>query len=338
MDTMTQFSSSYWFFRRLIPCMLLVLLGAVIAGLVRGYVLFVPGIMGMVVGGVVGWVSGRLGRGDPEHMWSFANRGWLSIGAGLFYAVCAALVVSVVNIGSMSLPLDWLAEVMAGYEGEVFVGFSTNSYQSTGGDISGGWWIFFAIVDWLLFAFLFLVATMVGWGGNETSQDSLEQKPSPIRPERLRMPLPMVSFVFFALMSLAAVIGLAMWPYSGVAPFGAASDSNLVSELHGDWIFGPEAEFLGSSETERRFTLMPGLGSELAGFSEIPTQFMLSLELRRGGVFEGRLSLGVGGILPIRMQASEDRTELIFVVVSPPIGIVSEERLTACRVSDQPSS
>ena len=336
MQTMT---TSRWLFRRLLPCVLMVAAGAAIAGLFRAYLLFLPGIMGMIAGGVLGWASGRIGRGDPEDVWAFGHRVWLALGAGILYSVGAAAVISVIHVGALGLPLDWLSEVVAGHEGELFAGTSTNSFQSVEGTITGVWWLIFVFVDGLLFSFLFLVTAVIGWRPDDAAEKQDEDPPPappPLAPPGFGPPLSVVSFGLLLIASLGIITGLAALPYLTGPSEGELAESNLMSELQGDWVFGEEATFLGHTVEERSFTFSRGLGTELAGFSKISPHFMLSLEMRRDGVFEGRLHVRMRDTLSVRMQPSEDRNSLVlFVDTYSPAGWI-EKRLTAHRVDGEP--
>lgn len=332
-------TASRWLILRLLPCVLLVAAGTAIAGLFRTYMLFLPGIMGMIAGGVLGWATGRIGRGDPEDVWAFGHRVWLALGAGILFSVGAAAVISVLHVGALGLPLDWLSEVVAGHEGELFAGTSTNSFQSVEGTITGAWWLVFVFVDGLLFSFLFLVTTVIGWRPDddvgEQEEDPL-RAPPPLAPPGIGPPLSLMSFGLFLFVSLAVIGGLAAWPYLTGPSEAELAESTLMSELQGDWVFGEEATFLGHTVEERSFTFSRGLGTELAGFSKISPHFMLSLEMRRDGLFEGRLHVRMRDTLSVRMQPSEDRNSLVlFVDTYSPAGWI-EKRLTAHRVDGEP--
>ncbi|MCD4751407.1 MAG: hypothetical protein K8R59_18725 [Thermoanaerobaculales bacterium] len=341
-----RFTFSRYLLRRLLPCVLIVLAGAVVMGFARVFVLFIPGIMGMIAGGVLGWATGRVGRGDPEEVWTFGHRMGLALGAGLLYGVGTAVVVSVVNTGTMGLPLDWLADVVAGTEGEYFVGASKNSFQSVEGELSGAWWLIFSIVDGLLFSFLFLVTTGIGWSPDDGSEDdSVEEDiggfesvppPLPLAPGRAAPHFGLISFGFFVVVSLGALVGPAVWPFLGLSPGAEISGERLISELQGDWIFGEEATFLGRTEAERSFTLQRGLRTELVGFSAVSANFMLTVEPRRDGVFEGRLNLRGRDLLYLRMRPSDDRSELAFSVDWYTMRGRTEKLLTARRVEVEP--
>jgi len=331
----------HWLLRRLLPYVLIVVAATVIAGFARGLILFIPGIMGMAFGGLLGWTAGRIGRSDPETVWTFPLRVGLTLGAALFFGIGTAAVVSFINTPNMGLPLDWLAGVVGGTEGEVFFGTSRNSFQNVEGVLTGVWWFVFSILDMLLFSFLFLVTLGVGLSPDDGTEDGPFEEdgeplelppPLPMEPGRTVQPLGLITFALFAILGFGALVGLAVWPSLGVPADAEDSGARLLSELQGDWAFGEEAAFLGKTEAERTFTLQRGLGAELAGFSAVPTHFMLSMEMRRDGVFEGRINLGGRGLFSLRMRPSDDRNELDFSVDLWSATGRAERSLTARRV------
>jgi len=331
----------HWLLRRLLPFVLIIVVATVIAGFARGLILFIPGIMGMAFGGLLGWTAGRIGRSDPETVWTFPLRVGLTLGAALFFGIGTAAVVSFINTPNMGLPLDWLAGVVGGTEGEVFFGTSRNSFQNVEGVLTGVWWFVFSILDMLLFSFLFLVTLGVGLSPDDDNEDGSfdddggipgSPPPLPLEPGHSAPPLGFITFALFAILTLGALVSLAMWPVLGATANTGASEAHLLSELQGDWTFGEEAAFLGKTEEERTFTLQRGLGAELAGFSAVPTHFMLSMEMRRDGVFEGRINLGGRGLFSLRMRPSQDRNELSFSVDLWSATGRAERSLTARRI------
>lgn len=74
------------------PFLGLGLLLTIIAAGFRGMTIFFPGLTGMLVGGVLGWICGRIGRDDPEKVWSFGNRVGLTLGATMLYSLDATQI------------------------------------------------------------------------------------------------------------------------------------------------------------------------------------------------------------------------------------------------------
>ena len=94
--------------------------------------------------------------------------------------------------------------------------------QSVEGELSGAWWLIFSIVDALLFSFLFLVTTGIGWSPDDGSEDDSGEQdsaapesappPLPVEPGRITLPFGLISFGLFAAVSLGTIVGLAVWP------------------------------------------------------------------------------------------------------------------------------
>ena len=62
---------------------------------------------------------------------------------------------------------------------------------------------------------------------------------------------------------------------------------------------------------------------------------MVSMKVRRDGVFEGHINVRGRSLLPARMRPSEDRTELVFVVDWYSRHGRTEKVLTARRVGTE---
>jgi len=321
-------SNGWWMTRRVLPFVLILVSAAVMGGLLRGAVLFVPGIAGMAVGGLTGYLCGRLGRDDSEACWGFSERGWMTLGAGVLYGVVTVATVSVLNVGAMGIPLEWLGDVVEGFRGELFAGWSKNSYQSVGGSLEGAWWIIFNLVDAALFMFLFLVTTGIGAApegsdeGDESADDAqgAEREDQPAAPAPIDA-RPLRSGLLTATSCLAvAVLSIVVLWYWPLLAFGAAGGRDAQPPLagfQGEWVFGEGASFLGSTEPELHFTVSTGRMGELRCFSAVEAQYLISMDRQPDGSFHGLLFLRENNMLGIRMRASEEGDELVFVVKWP---------------------
>jgi len=149
---------SRWLVRRILPVLVLVTVGGIVAGVFRAAETFLPGIIGMAAGFVLGWLAGRPARNDPDEANGFGARVGRALGAGVLFETVAPLTVSALFARPGEGPLSWLRGVLGGYRGELFYGASGASLQSVSGRLLGGSWLFFVAVDLLLFAFLFLVS------------------------------------------------------------------------------------------------------------------------------------------------------------------------------------
>ena len=294
----------------------------------------------MAAGGLTGYLCGRTGRGDPDEIWPPGQRLWLALGAAVLYGVGTAATVSVLRVGLMGAPLDWLVDVIGGTDGEFFFGTSRNSYQSVSGTISGAWWVVFNLLDAGLFLPLFFVSSVAGFdsesgarntvvdGGRDAKGDSGPVSPgSPARGGAIGCGV-------FVITAAAVLVGLRFGP--GLAP--AVSDAPSAEEamwgLQGEWEFSEEASFLGATPAERTFTMTRVFDNELAGVPADPTRFMLTLERRRDGVFEGRLLVNGGDVLPVRMQPGPGGQRLDFIIEWWGPGGRSERRASARRLPD----
>ncbi len=161
--------------RRLLPFTLLVGAGGAVSGLIRGIGLFLPGLAGLAGGALLGWLAGRIARGDPEENDSFGLRVGLALGTAALWATAGAVTVSLMKAGPGDGPLGWLSGVLSGHGGELFYGFSRNSFQSVSGLLAGAWWIGFAALDSLLFAALFLVSYGAGVSPDENELEGEEE-------------------------------------------------------------------------------------------------------------------------------------------------------------------
>jgi hypothetical protein len=305
---------------RLLLAILVLTIGTACAGLVRGYVLFVPGILGMAFGGFLGYATGLLARGDSASPRAFGPRLWLVAGAGLLYCVGTAAVVALVNVGTTGFPLEWLEDVLKGFEGEFFAGQSRNSFQAVSGVLEGGWWVVFHLLDAGLFAFLFLVTNAVGLG--DVAEEDLPDAPS-------RSGVP--GFVACVAVSAGVVAFLNSWPMI-LYPSPERSPEEAIDALRGDWAFGDGADFLGADEEERSFSAFRGLGTELAGVSKQPQRFIVSMEPVWDGSFEGRILLPGGRALSARMELSDADDEMRFVIEWPTRAGTEERRVVARRL------
>ena len=340
---MDEMSNGQFVLRRLLPFVVGTLVLSVMFGLGRATVLFVPGIFGMMAGGVLGYATGRVGRGDPLRLWLFPTRAGVTLGATLLYTVVSVAVVAIINSMPLGLPIEWIGDVLAGRDSELFVGYSVNSYQSTGGPLTGAWWVVFMAVDALLFAFLFLIMTGVGYSPDDGEEEFDEEEyadheapvenlaPPPLPFDSKPPRLGTLSFAAFALCATAVVVVVAAWPQVAVLAGAEPTPRVTAGQLQGEWIFGPEAVFLGRSDEARSFTGSMGLGREFAGFSKVESQFMISMEPRRDGVYEGRIYVRQRDILTARMRPSADLSELVFLVDWPTRNGMEQVEIRASR-------
>jgi len=343
-------TTTRWLIRRLVPYVLLVIAGGIVAGFVRKAGVFLPGISGMAAGGVLGWLTGRLARKDPEETKGFGLRGGLTLGAGVLHETVAAVTVSVLSAKPGDGPLRWLGSVLSGYGGEPFYGISRYSLQSVSGRLQGGSWLFFVLVDFLLFAFLFLVSNGAGSSPDEederegtVSQDAgeaPEPPPLPETPATASGPRGILVFGIFAAVTVASlIVPQRMWSARTGPDIGPRSHA-VAARLAGPWVFGPEASFLGSREADRTFTISYGPGGRLAGLASGSGKFLFTLEPRLDGSYHGSLVLGEDTAFSLSMRPSGPKDELRFAFFrymgsGPRIYTVSARRPAGGTVSSQ---
>lgn len=154
-----------WMGLRYMPIMAICAVCGAVLGIFRADACALPGLAGMLAGGVAGYGAGRLGRGDPLRFWTFGQRLWLALAAALVYGGVQLLAAGAVHATPADSPFYWIAEVAGGFLQEPFFSAGQTGgvvFRVYGGTLTGGWWIFFNLLDAELFVFLFLVSTGVG--------------------------------------------------------------------------------------------------------------------------------------------------------------------------------
>ena len=143
------------------------LAGSVTAGMIMGYGrlllwFFLPGIQGMLFGGLIGFVGGAVlaARGvQPE---AFRIRLFL-VGTMLvgFYGGQALIPAFVLDGWD---PLFLPAAILDGHFREGMTGASVRSFTVQQGPLTPAWWVFFQGLDTLFFAFFALLFLGIGLG------------------------------------------------------------------------------------------------------------------------------------------------------------------------------
>ncbi len=150
-------------------------------GLLTGYGrllvwFFLPGIQGMLMGGVLGFTTGALMAREGGGALRFSHRLILVFGVALaFYGgqvLASALVLEASN------PLFLMTAILDGHFREVMTGASVNSLTVQQGPLTPGWWVFFQGIDTLFFAVLALISLGIGLGGQRSA--SARWKPAAI--------------------------------------------------------------------------------------------------------------------------------------------------------------
>lgn len=169
---MKEMSGAKWTVSRFVPVMVLCAVCGAVLGIFRADACALPGLAGMLAGGVAGYGAGRLGRGDPLRFWAFGQRLWLAFAGALIYGWVQLLVAGAVHATPVDSPFYWISEVADGFLREPFFSMGQTGgvvLRAYSGTLTGGWWIFFNLLDAVLFAFLFLVSTGAGLFPDEKS-------------------------------------------------------------------------------------------------------------------------------------------------------------------------
>jgi hypothetical protein len=277
-----------WIVRRWVPAVALGLAAGAAAGAFRGTVGFAVGVQGMLVIGVLGYAAGRLGRHDPDRFWTFSQRFWLSLTIAVAFGMVQVVVLSAVRAGPHDGALEWLGNVSRGYvtESGASLGQTGRVVRGHVLTLTGGWWIFFSLLDLLLGAFVFLAATVVGLGARRA-----EEAPSATGSR-------MAGLLFVAVLAFAGAASgaLVVWRRHE-ARSDVLSQDNLRrnQRLVGEWEI-VEGDGLDRIPAPQRRFGVALLGMDAIAAVADDHAFRMSLDPvgRRGERFEGRLDPGPG--------------------------------------------
>jgi hypothetical protein len=312
-----------WMTRRFLPA---ALFAAVFAGglsFVRAWHFFLVGFQGMLAGGVVGWISGCMGRNDPEAYWTFGQRCWLGVSMMIIYSFSGLLVLSILNAGPIDPPLYWLGEVLDGFRQEEFVG--TGHVQAYHGEITGAWWVFLNLVDAGLFGFLFIALCRVGLAPDKDENSGTEE--NEIMGSSLVKPEPGSHAAFHAMFALLGLLLAAVclnWALERSMETDPAVSSGFMAweKYEGTWRFAEGKGIFSETESVKSFKVMP-LGMNSLALTGLDGGFHLTLNpdgrLFRGLLYRksknGRLRMS-----PVRVRFSPDGKTMIMVVTRYEIG------------------
>jgi len=145
-----------WWIRRAVPLVALAVAVGAAAGWFRWVVGFIPGLQGMLIGGVLAWMAGRWAQRPDAAHWEPAGRFrlWLMMSLSCWLAIVATL--SLLHAQSLTAPLGWLYDVTQGFAGEDFLGAGV--YNTVEGELQGAWWIALNVLD---LVFLFSLGILV---------------------------------------------------------------------------------------------------------------------------------------------------------------------------------
>ena len=317
-----------WLILRAFPLIVLALAIGALAGGLRWIVDFFPVLHGMLFGAFIGALAGSFGGRDTPRLWGASQRFWLLLNLHLSYLLAMGVTLSHLNAPPLASTLTWLRNVHRGLAGEPFFGANIwTPLQPSIGEISGGAWIFFNVLDNALFLFLALlfVGIVIGKyhdedeghleeGGSETGLDSDSDFETNANDEEMdedadSLPThaPIARRLFFlqwGIISLA-VIGMGALDDSSRDPrgFNPASIAQLRS-LEGRYVFEDGAFLLGPPRKEGSFNCRIAGYDNLVCDSEPSGTYMLSL---RGSspTFSGTLYTGKT-MRSVRARFSDD--------------------------------
>jgi hypothetical protein len=334
-------STAGWIVRRWAPVVALGLAAGAVAGALRGGVGFLVGIQGMLLLGVLGYVAGRIGRGDPERFWTFSQRIWLSLTIALVVGIVEVVVLSFVRAGPHDGALEWLGQVTSGYVSESGASLGQTGRVVRGHvlTLTGGWWVFFTALDLVLGAFVFLATTVVGLGASRAEE---EPKASGSRAAGL---------LFVAVLACAGTTGAAamLWQrHESRSDILSLDNLRRNQRLVGPWVI-TEGDGLGGVPAAQRRFAVELLGMDSIAAAGEDRAFLISLDPvgRRGERFEGRLDPGPGFAwfpLPPTFGFSGFRVSVVVAADSQSMDLVVERKVgdkrsfTARRLEDESSA
>ncbi|EIC23165.1 hypothetical protein [Thiorhodovibrio frisius] len=144
---------------------------ALALGLLSGYGrllvwFFLPGIQGMIFGGVLGSTLGSLLARRRLDELSFSRR--LSLVAGLLLAFYGGQMLIPAFVLEGWDPFFLIGSILEGSFREVMTGGSVHSFTMQQGPLTPPWWIFFQLLDALFFFLSALIGLGVGLGRSKT--------------------------------------------------------------------------------------------------------------------------------------------------------------------------
>jgi hypothetical protein len=313
-----------WLFRIGLPLVLLAAAVGAAAGAARWAVGFIPGMQGMLTGGVLGWLAGRRARREDVRIWGGGQRFWLWLNLTLTCALAGLAVLSVLRTPPLAGPLEWLGDVTGGYAREAF--FGARAIDPVHGTLSGGWWIGFNVLDIVLFFFLGILvlgATVqrrlepgrktlddpprvgedaAGIWAEDNDEEEPEEEVAPGGP----FPLPHARRLFWIQWVVAAAVLTGVHLGAGRSPAMRYDPSALarLQELTGRFAFDDGQGLLAPSGRGGAFTVQVWGGNGLFFRSEPDGEYGISLD-GEGRDFRGRLYQG-SRLIPVRARFAGD--------------------------------
>jgi len=310
------------------PLVLLAIVVGVAAGGGRWATGFIPGVQGMLVGGVLAWLVGRWAdRSDAPALWSPGQRFWLWLNLSLTCYLAVLLTLSTLNAPPLAGPFHWIDNVTSGSASEGF--FGARFYQPVEGLLSGAGWIAFNALDLILFFILGLIVLGVvvekrlGLDGNEedvgedleadaeqgttstTSTSTTVGSPQTVSTCRFARRLFLVQWIAIAV--VFAGLQIRREPSLPIR-FDPVAQARL-RELTGRYVFDDGRHLLEPAGKSGAFTLKIYGGDGLIGVSEPAGRYILRLDFD-GRDFRGRILRGSPTPVYVRSRFSKDGRQL----------------------------
>ncbi len=301
-----------WLFKRGLPLVLLAGVAGVAVGCSRWAAGFVPGVQGMLVGGVLAWLAGRwAGAEDAHALWSPGQRFWLWLNVSLTCWLAAGATLSALHAPPLAEPLDWIGDVARGTASETF--FGVRLYRPVEGLLSGTGWIAFNVFDLALFFVLGLIVLGVvaekrlGLDGDEedTEQDTATGLLQTAPPCRFSRRLCLIQWIAIAL--AFAGFQVRREPPMPIR-FDPVAQARL-RELTGRYVFDDGRRLLEPAGQGGAFSLDIYGGDGLIGLSEPDGRYVIRLDYDGRG-FLGRIMRGSPTPVYIRARFSKDGRQL----------------------------
>lgn len=297
------------FFRQFIPLLLMTIFAGGLAGFLRWIVSFIPGMQGLLWGGLLGYAFGIRGRGQTNDNWHPGERFWLWLNLAFTFTATMWISIALLYTPPLTNPMAWLADVAAGSCGEPY--FGPVPLNSQEGLLSGGAWIFFNGLD---FVFLFFFG-LLGMGISATKGE---------RSGPTATGSPVARRVFLIQWSLLSALGIAVAAWdtgeTGLRGHDMAGRTQRITTMQGwagHYIFDDGNRLLNGPGQNGAFVLRIAGYDTLVGTSVPPHEYMFRLT-EQGRQWGGRLDRNGSHAIPLRARFHPDgRLQLVGRVHAP---------------------